>query len=249
MFGNSFCETTWDERSRRGWSTLISFGIQATAVTIVLAIPLLYTQGIPQVRMLADSVFFSVPAAPPAPLPLEGRQRPLSSNMTTEGQLVQPPTIPRTVETFVETTAPQPIEMSDLRGIRGVIGSTGRSRAGVPYGDPTSIARGPDVKPAAVVRQPLTSRMAEGNLIVRVQPVYPKIAILSRVQGTVVLHAIISRDGRIEQLRPVSGPAVLIPAATDAVSRWRYRPYYLNDQPIEVETQVIVTFTLSGSGG
>ena len=86
----------------------------------------------------------------------------------------------------------------------------------------------------------------EGNLIHRVQPEYPQLARQARIQGTVVLRAVISREGRIENLQVLSGHPLLVPAALDAVRQWRYRPYSLNEQPVEVETQITVNFTLTG---
>jgi len=86
----------------------------------------------------------------------------------------------------------------------------------------------------------------EGNLIHRVQPEYPPLARQARIQGTVVLRAVISREGRIENLQVLSGHPLLVPAALAAVRQWRYRPYSLNDQPVEVETQITVNFTLTG---
>ena len=88
--------------------------------------------------------------------------------------------------------------------------------------------------------------MMEGNLIYRVQPEYPALARQVRVQGLVVLRAIISRDGAIENLQALSGHPLLIPAALNAVRQWRYRPYVLNGEPVEVETEVKVNFILSG---
>ena len=88
--------------------------------------------------------------------------------------------------------------------------------------------------------------MMEGNLIHRVQPEYPILAKMARIQGAVVLHAVISRQGVIENLEVVSGPPPLTHAAIDAVRQWRYRPYLLNDQPVEVDTEVTVNFVLSG---
>ena len=86
----------------------------------------------------------------------------------------------------------------------------------------------------------------EGNLIHRVQPEYPALAKMARVQGAVVLHAVISKQGTIEGLEVISGPPALVEAAVDAVRQWRYRPYYLNDEPVEVDTQVTVNFVLAG---
>jgi protein TonB len=91
-----------------------------------------------------------------------------------------------------------------------------------------------------------TSSMLEGNLIRRVEPVYPHLAITARIQGSVMLAAVISKAGTIENLQALSGPPMLIPAAIDAVSKWRYRPYILNSQPIEVETRITVNFVLDG---
>jgi protein TonB len=85
----------------------------------------------------------------------------------------------------------------------------------------------------------------EGNLIHRVEPPYPPIAKQIRLQGTVVVQAFVSPQGTIERAQIVSGPAVLAQAALNAVKQWRYRPYYLNGTPIEVETEVTVNFRLN----
>jgi protein TonB len=86
----------------------------------------------------------------------------------------------------------------------------------------------------------------EGNLIRRVQPEYPALAKQARIHGTVVLRAVIDREGIIQDLQVISGHPLLVQAALNAVRQWRYRPYYLNDQPVEVETQVTVNFSLTG---
>jgi protein TonB len=80
-----------------------------------------------------------------------------------------------------------------------------------------------------------------------VQPVYPPLARSARIQGSVVLEALIGRDGTMQNLKLISGHPMLVPAAIDAVSQWRYRPYILNGDPIEVETQITVNFVLGGN--
>jgi protein TonB len=87
--------------------------------------------------------------------------------------------------------------------------------------------------------------MMQGNLVRRVEPQYPAMAKLAGIEGTVVIKAVISRKGVIEQEQVVSGPALLAPAALDAVRQWKYRPYFLNDEAIEVETQIRVNFVLN----
>ena len=86
-----------------------------------------------------------------------------------------------------------------------------------------------------------------GNLVNRVRPDYPYAAKVAHVQGEVVLAAVIGKDGTIENLRVIAGHPMLVRAALEAVSRWRYRPYILNGEPVEVETQIMVNFNLSGN--
>jgi protein TonB len=81
-------------------------------------------------------------------------------------------------------------------------------------------------------------------LLQKTIPLYPPIAKAARVAGTVVLQANISKTGTIENLRVISGPPMLQQAAMDAVKSWRYKPYLLNSEPVEVETTVNVVFTL-----
>ena len=85
----------------------------------------------------------------------------------------------------------------------------------------------------------------QGLLIQEVKPVYPPLARQAGVQGEVILQAVIGKDGRIENLRVVSGNPMLVKAARDAVIQWRYRPYLLDGEPVEVETQITVNFKAS----
>ena len=88
----------------------------------------------------------------------------------------------------------------------------------------------------------IKSQLEEGQLVNRVEPVYPHIAAISGIQGQVKLHAIIARDGRIQSLNVISGPPLLVRAALEAVEQWRYRPYVLNGEAVEVETLITVNF-------
>jgi protein TonB len=90
------------------------------------------------------------------------------------------------------------------------------------------------------------SNLGEGSLIYPVQPTYPVLARQARVQGAVELRALISKTGTIENLVVVRGHPMLSSAAVEAVRRWRYRPYLLNNQPVEVETEITVNFLLGG---
>jgi TonB family protein len=96
----------------------------------------------------------------------------------------------------------------------------------------------------AAKRMRVSSGVSQGLLVHRVAPFYPDEARRNRVQGTVLLQAVIGTDGRIHQLTVISGPKQLVEAAIGAVQQWRYKPYLFNGEPKEVETQIQVNFTL-----
>jgi periplasmic protein TonB len=243
MFADSLLDSPWADRSHRGWTTLVSFAVQAVAVGGLLALPLLYTQGLPQFQLISALM---APTPPPAPAPGPARNpHQTNSNVSSEGKVIAPRFVPREILQVDEPNAPPPIDLGGLR----VPGGTGDST--VPNAVLDSIGRGlraivPPPPPVAATHPPRVSRMMEGNLVYRVQPQYPTLARQAGVQGIVVLRAMISREGKIENLQVVSGHPMLVQSAMDAVRQWRYRPCYLNNEPVEVETQVTVNFTLAG---
>jgi periplasmic protein TonB len=101
-------------------------------------------------------------------------------------------------------------------------------------------------KVAAPQKVRVSQGVSQGLLIKKVQPPYPPLARQARIQGQVVLQADISKDGTIQNLRLMSGHPMLAPSAIEAVKQWRYKPYFLNGEPVEVETQITVIFSLSG---
>ena len=101
-------------------------------------------------------------------------------------------------------------------------------------------------KVAAPQRIRVSQGVTEGNLLRKVQPTYPPLAKTARIQGSVILNALISKAGNIENLRVMSGHPMLVQSALDAVKQWKYKPYILNGEPVEVETTITVNFNLSG---
>src|SRR5689334_6991712 len=99
---------------------------------------------------------------------------------------------------------------------------------------------------AAPQRVRVSQGVDEGLIIKKVRPPYPPLARQARMQGQVILQAEISKDGSIENLRLIGGHPMLAPAAIEAVKQWRYKPYFLNGEPVAVETQITVNFTLAG---
>jgi TonB family protein len=110
------------------------------------------------------------------------------------------------------------------------------------------IASAPVAVPKAATpnRVLVSQEVSQGLLVHQVAPEYPALARQARIQGTVVLKALISKDGSMEGLTVMSGHPMLVPAAMDAVKQWKYKPYFLNGEPVEVETTINVNFTLAG---
>lgn len=82
------------------------------------------------------------------------------------------------------------------------------------------------------------------SLVHRVEPAYSAVARAARIQGAVRLHAIIGTDGAVQQIEVISGSGILAQAAINAVRQWRYRPTLLNGQPVKVDTEITVNFSL-----
>ena len=242
IFSDCMLQISSAQRSRRSWTTLTSFGLQAAVISLLLLFRLLETVGLPANRALPTPVSWG--AQPPSSPSIQRRQVTTIVSNLADNRIIAPQEIPRHVAMITETVAPPQVSF----GQPGVEGGTGNGSGDGILGALSDLSArdvalpAPAPKPVAPMFR--TSSMLEGSLIRRVQPVYPVLARSARIQGAVVLQAIISKEGTIENLRAVSGHPMLIPSAIEAVRQWRYRPYILNHEPIEVETQITVNFTL-----
>ncbi|MBZ5599421.1 MAG: energy transducer TonB [Acidobacteriia bacterium] len=238
------CNSAWANRGHRAWTTLASFAMQALAVSLLLLLPLIYPQGLPRLALTEYLIAPVAPAgAPPAPEVRLRPANPAASNMIGH-TLVAPAQIPTAIVQLDEDTVPPAPEVPAGYWVPGGTGPTGTRN---PVLD--SIGNGlhsiaPPPAPAAL--PPRLSHAMEANIVHRVQPDYPILARQARIQGAVVLSAVISRDGTIENLQVLSGHPMLVRAAMEAVRQWRYRPYLLNGEAVEVETQITVNFVLAG---
>jgi len=113
-----------------------------------------------------------------------------------------------------------------------------------PVPDPKLLAASRPVASVAEQRVSVAPPISQALLLTKVVPMYPPLARQARIQGEVVLDAIISRDGTVERLTVLSGHPMLVPAAIDAVKQWRYRPYVVAGRPVPIETHVTVNFSL-----
>ncbi len=215
---NDTLNSSWDERSRRGLTALTSFALQALAVGFLLILPLLRPTGLPLLRQLSTPVSIGQPLADaPAVRTHSGANAPAPSSATI----------------FLRPSTRFPVGMPAASDDGPPVGPSGPYIPGLkgsPDGVFDSLGSGArpimPVAPVAVARPVSISHMSEGDLVHKILPTYPPLARAARLQGQVVLQAVIGKQGGIENLRVLSGHPMLVPAAIEAVRQWRYRPVY-----------------------
>jgi protein TonB len=237
MFEDSTFESTGRIRTRSRQWMIAAFTFNGSIVMALILIPLVHPAALPTQSLPILMEAPVPPAAPDEPTPQPAHASPGGSSFTPVS-LMPPRLVPTGIPTDDGPEPPAPGR--DFTGFG--------DNVGVPFGmgTGTSNQHGAPIvtlAPKGPVRLP--SKMVEGLLIRKTIPVYPSIGIAIHAQGTVVLQATISKTGTIENLRVISGPPLLQQAAIDAVKTWQYKPYLLNDQPVEVETTVNVVFTLN----
>ena len=242
MFEDSVLENRIPRKRR--WTTVASFAIECAGILVLVLIPLLYTEALPNLNLMTR---IEAPPTPPPPrhIDIVSTERLESRNQSefVNNVLVAPQRIPPRTAMLVDEVPPEQIGQSVVDGVIG----------GTSSGPSNSIItemirpRGPIVPTLRPPTVYLISHLDEGQIIRRVQPIYPAIARQTRTQGPVLLEALIAKDGRIEHLSLISGHPLLVHAAMDAVQQWRYRPYLLNGSPVEVQTTITVNFYLNSN--
>jgi len=249
LFEVSLLDSSVAQRKRRTWSTLLSFVLQLFLIGLLLLLPLWFTEVLPKQQLLTLLEAPPPPPPPPPPAastPSAAKVVKVTSNIA-NGRLRTPSRIPSRVQMIKEDEAPPPVAITGgvVGGVPG--GIPGGQMGGVIGGiisSSSSLAAVPRLsQPApAVQRVRVSQGVTKGLLIYRVEPAYPPLAKQARIQGVVVMTALIDKGGNVQNLQVVSGHPLLAPAAIEAVKQWRYKPFLLNGQPVEVETTVTVNF-------
>ncbi len=249
LFEVSLLDSSVAQRKRRTWSTLLSFVLQLFLIGLLLLLPLWFTDVLPKQQLLTLLEAPPPPPPPPPPAastPSAAKVVKVTSNIA-NGRLRTPSRIPSKVQMIKEEDAPPPVAITG--GVAGGVpgGIPGGQMGGVIGGiisSSSSLAAVPRLsQPApAVQRVRVSQGVTKGLLIYRVEPAYPPLAKQARIQGVVVMTALIDKGGNVQNLQVVSGHPLLAPAAIEAVKQWRYKPFLLNGQPVEVETTVTVNF-------
>jgi protein TonB len=237
------------QRKRKFLATTTSFSLNILALGVLLALPLAFTGELPKAQLLT----FLVAPPPPPPPPPAAAQLPnevhrIQTDVLNTGQLPTPTKIPRKVQMIKDAEAPPPIASTGgvVGGVPGGIpgGQLGGVIGGI-VSSTSNLSAVAKLVPATPQRVRISRGVSKGLLIHRQEPPYPVLARSARIQGEVVLTAIINPGGEITTLQLVSGHPMLVPAALTVVKTWRYKPYLLNGQPVEVETTITVIFALT----
>src|SRR5262249_29992260 len=245
MFEDSLIESGNKLKTKRGGTTTIAFLFQIGLIGVLVLIPLLFTEALP--KALQATLLVAPPPPPPPPPPPAAAPVHVVKQVQTDiinGQLRTPTKIPDKVQMIKEDEAPPPMMSAGVVG--GVPGGVPGGQMGGVIGGIISSTPVAVPKVATPQRVRVSQGVSTGLLVRKVLPVYPPLAKQARIQGKVLLQAVISKDGAIENLHLVSGHPMLTQAAIDAVKQWGYKPYLLNGEPVEVETQVEVNFSLTG---
>jgi periplasmic protein TonB len=235
MFEDSTFETMGTIHTRsRGWM-MATFAFNSLILLALVIIPIIHPEMLPQ---LTSSILMQSPPSVQEPRSVVRTEQERTRTSEISAQVLQAPsTIPK--QPYIPGKPEEPLPGTAIAlGGPGPVVLPGTGCDPLNCGDLQPVVR------QAPSMQHVSSGVMQGMLIDKVIPTYPAIARATHMSGAVVLQATISRTGTIKNLRVMSGTAMLRQAALDAVKQWRYRPYMLNGQPVEVETTVEVDFML-----
>ena len=240
--------------SKRLWTACLGMTGQTVLVGLAILIPMLHPSVLPAPQALMT--WLEAPLPPPPPPtpdgPAVGRARPRPTQLV-NGGLALPTRIPARAIVIEDP----PAEAAASGAGPGVVGAMGTPAPGTMLDRliasvatialPRPVERAPEAAAAPVPAPPIRIRIStleQAMVVRRVEPVYPDLARRARISGQVQLEGVIGTDGRIRELKVLSGPPLLTKAALDAVSQWLYRPTTLNGDPVEVIAPITVTFLL-----
>ena len=234
MFEDSTFESNGKIQTRSRFWMIATLGVNGSVLVALILIPLIHPEALPHQAFAFLMQAPPPPASrPPVPAPSHEIATAPQVNMI---QFSTPPTIRTQIAANTASDGPPTPGVPSMGDDTGIPGGTSE----IFHEHTTPAVVHPDVP--AHVRVP--SSVEAAMILQKTLPTYPSIAKAAGVQGTVVLAATISKAGTIENLRVVSGQPLLQQAALDAVKTWRYKPYLLDGQPVEVETSINVVFTM-----
>ena len=256
MFKSSFVDSG---KTRRPWMVLAGAAFEAALIGVVILVPLMFVETLPERGLFKALMLAPVPMAPPAPPPpMIAKRIPKAAAVARKfnpAVLVSPVVVPKEVAIISEA----PVLQADVvvggvpGGIPGVAGGMGNGYLSATVAvAPPPPPPAPKVVAAAAPSGPkqitVGGDVEEAMLLHQVRPVYPPMARAARITGTVRMKAVIGTDGTIKNLTAMSGHPMLLDAAMNAVRQWVYKPTVLDGVLMEVNTEIVVHFNLATGG-
>ncbi len=230
------------------WSVLLSFAVELAGIGLLVILPLVWADKLPS--FTPAQVIVSMPRpihdAPPVQTASHSQAKPSELRPAPNQAVTIPIRIPPKPNLLIDAAAMSDPALAFAGSATGPVNQEladlfAKGERVVPPPRRETVAAAPHVHPVRIFR---TSHLDEAQLIWKVVPVYPPLARATRTSGTVRLLAVVGTDGSIRSLQVVSGHPLLVQAALEAVRQWRYKPPYLNGQPVEIVAPIDVTFTL-----
>jgi protein TonB len=240
LFHDSLVISGAKSRHLDPWAAVGSVALLSFILGALVVIPLFHTD-----VLMAERRTLTMLYVPPAATASNVASLPVLTS--TFSNIPTKISIPRALHTTQEVPSAPVVTAAGVVG-----GVPGGVAGGVPGGVLSDLLRSKGTAPVlastptpAPKRTRVPARIAEANLVYDVAPEYPPEAGRERIEGIVVLMAVIGKDGTVRDVRVESGLPVLAQAAIEAVKQWRYRPYILNGEPIEIDSQITINFNLS----
>ena len=251
MLEHSLFESRAPNSGRKPLTVVVSAIVHVVTISVLVLIPLIRIQAI-TIPPIDPSLLAPRMEMPKPVNVFSAQSHGQKSTRTDSNILIEPEAIPERIIPFVEDALGPTIDGLLPAAMNGqsphlldTLTAGGEITPPAPP-PPAPAVQPPPLPPVITEAQPIRrgGNVQAANLIYQVNPVYPPLARQIRVQGAVVMEAVINKEGSIESLRVISGHPLLNQAALDAVKQWRYRPTMLNGEPVEVITTVTVTFSL-----
>jgi len=247
-----FEQTFVDGKTKKTWTVLVAFIAQTLLLIVLVILPMIFFTDLPKATLQAFLVAPPPPPPPPPPpAPAPVKIIKIIPRQFDAGKLMAPKVVPKEIAQIKEEELPPSAGAGVVGGVPGGVpgGTPGGVLGGIIGSVPTNVAPPPPPKeapkPVTPKRITIGGNVQSAKLVRQPKPVYPPLAKQARISGTVKLAAVIAKDGSIQDLKVISGHPLLIPAALAAVKQWVYQPTLLNNEPVEVSTQIDVNFTLS----
>jgi protein TonB len=253
-----FSQTFVEGKTKKTWTVLTAFIAQCVLMVVAVILPMIYFDVLPKTTL---QTMLIAPPPPPPPPPPPAAPAPVKivkviPRQFDAGRLMAPKSVPKEIAQIKEEELPPATTgaVGVVGGVPGGVagGTPGGVLGGIIGSVPTAAPPPPPPPPPPVVKKDTTPKritiggnVQQAKLVRQPKPVYPALAKQARISGVVHLAAVISSNGTIQDLKLISGHPLLVQAAMEAVKQWVYQPTLLNGEPVEVQTQIDVNFTLS----